>query len=162
WGSTQRPILIRLDLRRRCCMDRISDEERRRIAELLAEGAPVWRVDRGVQPGRGGVRGGGGAVQRRARGEAAGGPRRGLATGRGGGEVARGVGGGRALGGIGRGVGGAPSTVCREVAANGGAGRYRACAADRRAVRLAHRPKPAKLAACPRLRQVVESKLERR
>jgi len=46
------------------------------------------------------------------------------------------------------------------VAANGGAGRYRACAADRRAVRLLPRPKPAKLAVCPRLRQVVESKLE--
>jgi hypothetical protein len=25
-------------------MDRISDEERLRIAELLAEGAPVWRL----------------------------------------------------------------------------------------------------------------------
>ena len=48
------------------------------------------------------------------------------------------------------------------MAANGGAGRYRACAADRRALRLAHRPKPAKLARCPRLRKVVESKLELR
>jgi hypothetical protein len=25
-------------------MDRISDAERQRIAELLAEGAPVWRL----------------------------------------------------------------------------------------------------------------------
>jgi IS30 family transposase len=49
--------------------------------------------------------------------------------------------------------------VCREVAANSGRGRYRACAADRRAVGLAHRRKPAKLARCPRLRQVVEAKL---
>jgi IS30 family transposase len=60
------------------------------------------------------------------------------------------------------GLGRAPSTVCREVTANGGRDRYRACAADRRAVRLLHRPKPAKLAVCPRLRQVVESKLELR
>jgi IS30 family transposase len=45
------------------------------------------------------------------------------------------------------------------VAANGGRDRYRACAADRRAVRLLRRPK---LALCPRLRQVVEGKLELR
>jgi hypothetical protein len=37
-------------------------------------------------------------------------------------------------------------------------GRYRACAADRRAVRLMRRPKPVKLAACPRLREIVEGK----
>jgi hypothetical protein len=29
-------------------MDRISDEERRRIAELLAEGTPVWRLHREI------------------------------------------------------------------------------------------------------------------
>ena len=52
--------------------------------------------------------------------------------------------------------------MCREVAANGGAGRYRACAADRRALRLAHRPQPAKLARCPRLRKAAGSKLELR
>jgi len=63
---------------------------------------------------------------------------------------------------IARRLGRAPSTVCREVAANGGGGRYRACAADRRAVRLMRRPKPAKLARCPRLREAVESKLELR
>ena len=59
-------------------------------------------------------------------------------------------------------LGRAPSTVCREVAANGGRDRYRACAADRRAVRGMRRPKPAKLARCPRLREAVESKLELR
>jgi IS30 family transposase len=63
---------------------------------------------------------------------------------------------------IARRLGRAPSTVCREVAANGGRDRYRACAADRRAVRLLRRSKPAKLAVCPRLREVVESKLELR
>ena len=58
---------------------------------------------------------------------------------------------------------GAPRpAVCREVAANGGRDQYRACAADRRAVRRLRRPKPAKLARCPRLREAVESKLERR
>jgi transposase, IS30 family len=54
------------------------------------------------------------------------------------------------------------SAVCPEVTADGGRERYRACAADRRAVRLMRRPKPAKLAACPRLREVVEGKLELR
>ena len=49
--------------------------------------------------------------------------------------------------------------MCRDVAANGGRERYRACATERRAVRLLRR---AKLALCPRLRQVVESKLELR
>jgi len=60
------------------------------------------------------------------------------------------------------GWGGPRPAVCREVAANGGRGRYRACAADRRAVRLLRRPKPARLARCPRLREAVESKLELR
>ncbi len=77
-------------------------------------------------------------------------------------EISRGLAAGRSLRGIASGLGRAPSTVCREVAANGGAGRYRACAADRRALRLAHRSKPAKLARCPRLRAVLESKLELR
>ena len=51
------------------------------------------------------------------------------------------------------GWGGPRPAVCREVAANGGGDRYRACAADRRAVRLMRRPRPAKLARCPRLRE---------
>jgi len=46
--------------------------------------------------------------------------------------------------------------------ANGGRDRYRACAADRRAVHLLRRPKPAKLARCPLLREIVESRLELR
>jgi hypothetical protein len=29
-------------------MDRISDTERQRIAELLAEGAPVWRLHKEI------------------------------------------------------------------------------------------------------------------
>ena len=77
-------------------------------------------------------------------------------------EISRGLAGGESLRSIARRLGRAPSTVSREVAANGGARRYRACVADRRAVRAMRRPKAAKLAPCPRLRAVVEAKLELR
>lgn len=53
----------------------------------------------------------------------------------------------------------APSTVCREVRRNAGPARYRACSAERRALRVARRPKPAKLAQSPRLRAAGEAKL---
>jgi IS30 family transposase len=53
----------------------------------------------------------------------------------------------------------APSTVSRELARNGGRGRYRAQVADAAAFRRAQRPKPAKLLTEPRLREVVEAKL---
>ena len=49
-----------------------------------------------------------------------------------------------------------PSTICREIAANGGRERYRAWKADLRALACARRPKRAKLAARPRLRREVE------
>ena len=55
-----------------------------------------------------------------------------------------------------------PSTVCREVNANGGSAKYRALDADRRASRQALRPKRAKLSQCRRLRGAVERKLEAR
>jgi hypothetical protein len=35
-------------------MDRILDEERRRIAELPTEGAPVWRLHREINQSRDG------------------------------------------------------------------------------------------------------------
>ena len=54
----------------------------------------------------------------------------------------------------------APSTVCREVASNGGRDRYRAAGAHRASRLRARRPKPAKLASNHRLRAVVETKLE--
>jgi IS30 family transposase len=54
-----------------------------------------------------------------------------------------------------------PSTISREVAANGGRDEYRAVAADRRAHERARRPKTAKLARCERLRAFVEDGLER-
>ncbi len=56
----------------------------------------------------------------------------------------------------------ATSTVSREIAANGGRQRYRACQAEEAAWGRARRPKAAKLVTCPRLRQVVEAKLAAR
>jgi IS30 family transposase len=53
-----------------------------------------------------------------------------------------------------------PSTICREVNANGGRTKYRALQADRGAQKRALRPKRAKLAQCRRLRKTVERKLE--
>lgn len=53
-----------------------------------------------------------------------------------------------------------PSTVSREVNANGGRDAYRGWRAHRRAGELARRPKTAKLAGCPRLRTQVETWLE--
>ena len=77
-------------------------------------------------------------------------------------EISRGLAGGESLRAVARRLGRAPSTISREVAANGGRRRYRACTADKAAVRRACRPKPSKLAACARLRAVVEAKLELR
>jgi IS30 family transposase len=54
-------------------------------------------------------------------------------------------------------LGRTPSTVSREVARNGGRAGYRACRADRAAVRNMRRLKVAKLARCRRLRAVVET-----
>jgi IS30 family transposase len=141
-------------------MDRISDTERQRIAELLAEGAPVWRLHKEINRSRYAIRRAVVALHRPPKQE----PRRSplrlsLAERE---EISRGLAAGEPVREIARRLGRAPSTVCREVAANGGGGRYRACLADRRAVRLMRRPKPAKLARCPRLREAVESKLELR
>src|SRR5262245_49281409 len=61
---------------------------------------------------------------------------------------------------IARRLGRAPSTICREVNANGGRAGYRAWRAHRRASELGRRPKTAKLAGCPRLRAQVEAWLE--
>jgi IS30 family transposase len=75
-------------------------------------------------------------------------------------EISRGVRGGESLRQIAVRLGRSASTVAREVAANGGRGRYRAVWADRQAAIRARRPKPAKLAATPQLRAVVEARLE--
>jgi IS30 family transposase len=75
-------------------------------------------------------------------------------------EISRGLAAGESLRLIAGRLGRAPSTVSREVKANGGRRRYRACRADRAAVRRARRPKPSKLVRCSRLRAAVEAKLE--
>jgi IS30 family transposase len=59
-------------------------------------------------------------------------------------------------------LGRATSTVTRELARNGGRRGYRAARADARALEQARRPKPAKLASCPRLRAEVERRLRER
>ena len=56
----------------------------------------------------------------------------------------------------------AGSTVTREIARNGGRRHYRAHQADQAAWDRARRPKAARLATCPRLREVVEAKLASR
>lgn len=61
---------------------------------------------------------------------------------------------------IARRLGRAPSTISREVNANGGRKAYQGWRAHRRASDLARRPKVAKLAGCPRLRAQVETWLE--
>ena len=74
-------------------------------------------------------------------------------------EISRGLAVGLSLRGIAAGVGRAPSTVCREVARNGGAGGYRAARAEDRAWARGRRPKPAKLAVQGQLRAAVEAGL---
>jgi transposase, IS30 family len=77
-------------------------------------------------------------------------------------EVSRGVGAGESLRQIAVRLRRSPSTISREVRANGGRRRYRAVVADRRAFERARRPKPAKLAQDRRLRAFVEAGLEQR
>jgi len=77
-------------------------------------------------------------------------------------EISRGLAAGDSIRAIAEALGRCPSTVCREVNANGGRRKYRALVADRAACRRALRPKRAKLAECRRLREVVERKLEAR
>lgn len=75
-------------------------------------------------------------------------------------EISRGLAAGWSIRAIAEELGRSPSTVCREVNANGGRKKYRALVADRAAGRRALRPKRAKLSRCRRLRGVVERKLE--
>jgi IS30 family transposase len=69
---------------------------------------------------------------------------------------------GGSLRAIARELGRAPSTIAREVQANGGRRRYRAIDAAQRALALTPRPKPGKLALCPALRRKLERGLARR
>ncbi len=140
-------------------MDQITGEERRRIAEPVGEGAPPWKLHQEINRSRHAIRRAVVALHRPKREPQRSPLRLSLEERE---EISRGLAAGEAVRAIARGLRRAPSTVCREVAANGGRERYRACDADRRAVRKMRRPKPAKLAVCPRLREVVEGKLELR
>jgi transposase, IS30 family len=75
-------------------------------------------------------------------------------------EISRGLAAGLSIRAIAAGLQRSPSTICREVNANGGRRSYRALKADRGAEKRALRPKRAKLSQCRRLRGVVERKLE--
>jgi len=75
-------------------------------------------------------------------------------------EISRGLAAGLSIRAIATGLGRSPSTVCREVNANGGRRSYRALQADRGAEKRALRPKRAKLSQCRRLPGTVERELE--
>jgi IS30 family transposase len=75
-------------------------------------------------------------------------------------EISRGLAAGLSIRAVAAELKRSPSTVCREVNANGGRSKYRALPADRGARHRALRPKRAKLSQCRRLRGVVERKLE--
>ena len=77
-------------------------------------------------------------------------------------EISRGVAAGESLRVIAGRLGRAPSTICRELARNGGRRRYRAHRADRAAWQRARRPQDCKLASNHALRAVVEELLAER
>jgi len=74
-------------------------------------------------------------------------------------EISRGLAQGRSLRSVAAGLGRPPSTVCREVARNGGRRRYRASRAEDRAWVRGRRPKAAKLALHAELRAAVQDRL---
>jgi IS30 family transposase len=141
-------------------MERLSDKERERLGELLAEGAPAWRMHQEVHRSRWAIRRAINALQRPPRREPRRSPLRLSLVERE--EISRGLAAGESLRVIARRLGRSPSTVSREVAGHGGRRRYRAARADVVAVRGMRRPKPSKLAGNVKLRAIVEAKLELR
>jgi IS30 family transposase len=77
-------------------------------------------------------------------------------------DISRGLAAGESLRVIAARLGRAPSTISREVRANGGRSRYRAVVADEAAWRRALRPKQPKLVGSELLRWLVEAVLERK
>jgi len=75
-------------------------------------------------------------------------------------EISRGLAAGVSLRVIAVGLGRAPSTISREVTANGGRRGYRAAPADQQAWSRARRPQPCRLATRPGLRAIVAEKLQ--
>ena len=139
-------------------MARFSPEDRRTIWNMREAGVPVKRIARHLGRQNSSLRrfiadAGGRRPTPRERSEL----RLTLAERE---EISRGLAAGWSIRAIAADLGRAPSTVCREVNANGGRRRYRALPPDRGADRRALRPKRTKLARCPRLRRAVEAKLE--
>jgi IS30 family transposase len=135
----------------------ISEEQRARVAELVAEGATSWRLQQETGLNRHQVLR---AVRRLAKRPVVV-PRSPLRLSldeRE--EISRGLVAGESLRVVAGRLGRSPSTISREVARHGGVRGYRAATADRRAVRATQRPKRCKLAVNARLRAVVEEKLE--
>ena len=141
-------------------MECLSELERERIALLLAEGAPFWKIRQETPRSRHAVARAIRGLCRPGRREPTRSPLRLSLSERE--EISRGLASGESLRVIAGRLGRSPSTVSREVGVNGGRRRYRACRAERDALRRMGRPKPAKLAQCHRLRAVVEAKLELR
>jgi transposase, IS30 family len=135
---------------------KLTPEERKRIIGLVADGMAAVDVAREVARSAGFIRkivrqvGG---VARRLEWDPS--PARLSAGERE--EIRRGLDGGESFTAIARRLGRAPSTVSREVNANGGRRRYAGWRAHRRASDRARRPKVAKLAGCERLRAQVET-----
>jgi IS30 family transposase len=140
--------------------ERLSELERWRIAELASQGSTTRLIAKEIGRGRYAVAKHLRLMRRPPARESARSALR-LSLGERE-EISRGLAGGESLRAIARRLGRAPSTISRDVAGNGGRRRYRACRADKAAVRRLRRPKSSKLASCPRLRRVVEAKLELR
>ena len=77
-------------------------------------------------------------------------------------EISRGIASGATVREIARSVRRAPSSISRELRRNGGRERYRACRAEQAAWLRARRQKPYRLACNPRLRELVQQKLQDR
>ena len=135
-------------------------EDRRQIWRLAAQGVPPQRiaplVDRQYSVVRLVLKPMGGVVRRELAEHRA---RRGLSL-EDRVEVALGLRQGESFASIAARVGRHRTSVWREVSANGGRGGYRPVLAQRRAERLARRPKPTKLASRPGLAERVRADLE--
>ena len=141
-------------------MERLSELEKWRIAELAAQGLPSRVIGREIGRAHRTVWGYIRVLRRPPVPERRRSALRLSLTERE--EISRGLAGGESRRSIARRLGRSPSTISREVTVNGGVRRYRACRSDADALRRALRPKPSKLASCHRLRAVVEEKLELR
>jgi len=139
-------------------MARFSEEERKTIWDMREKGVPVKRIAKHLDRQNSSLRRfivdhGGTRPTARERSEL----RLSLAERE---EISRGLAAGLSIRAIAAGLERSPSTVCREVNANGGRPKYRALPADKAALKRALRPKRTKIAQCRRLRSTVERKLE--